>query len=50
MTPAPAAASLVELFKLKEQGRERGRNGKPQTTQHTLDNVEMGVAGHCDDL
>ena len=50
MTPAPTASSLVERFKLKERGRERGQDGQPQTGQPTLDNVEMEVVGYCDDL
>ena len=50
MTPTPTAASLVERFKLKERGRERGQDGQPQTSQPTLDNVEMEVVGYCDDL
>lgn len=50
MTPAPTASSLVERFKLKERGRERGRDGQPQSSQPTLDNVEMEVVGYCDDL
>lgn len=50
MTLAPTASSLVERFKLKERGRERGQDGQPHTSQPTLDNVEMEVAGYCDDL
>ena len=50
MTATPTAASLVERFKLKERGRERGQDGQPQTGQPTLDNVEMEVVGYCDDL
>jgi len=50
MTPAPTASSLVERFKLKERGRERGQDGQPQSSQPTLDNVEMEVVGYCDDL
>ncbi len=50
MTPAPTASSLVERFKLKERGRDRGQDGQPHTTQPTLDNIEMEVVGHCDDL
>ncbi len=50
MNPVPTALSLVERFRLKERGRERGQDGQPHTTQPTLDNVEMEVAGHCDDL
>ena len=50
MTPAPTASSLVERFKLKERGRERGQDGQPHTSQPTLDNVEMEVVGYCDDL
>lgn len=50
MTPTPTAASLVERFRLKERGRERGQDGQPHTSQPTLDNVEMEVVGYCDDL
>ena len=50
MTPAPTASSLVERFKLKERGRERGQDGQPQSSQPTLDNIEMEVVGYCDDL
>ena len=50
MTPTPTAASLVERFKLKERGRDRGRDGHPTSTQPTLDNVEMEVVDHCNDL
>ena len=50
MTQAPTASSLVERFRLKERGRERGQDGQPDTTQPTLDNVEMEVVGHCDEL
>ena len=50
MTETPTAASLVERFRLKERGRERGQDGQPHTTQPTLDNIEMEVVGHCDDL
>ena len=50
MTPVPTALSLVERFRLKERGRERGQDGQPHTTQPTLDNVEMEVVGYCDDL
>lgn len=50
MRAAPTAASLVERFKLKERGRERGQDGQPQTSQPTLDNIEMGVVGYCDNL
>lgn len=50
MRSTPTASSLVERFKLKERGRERGRDGQPQTGQPTLDNVEMGVVGYCDEL
>ena len=50
MRATPTASSLVERFKLKERGRERGRRDRPHSTQPTLDNVEMEVVGHCDDL
>ena len=50
MTPAPTAASLVERFKLKERGRDRGRDELPTSEQPTLDNVEMEVVDHCNDL
>ena len=50
MTPTPTAASLVERFRLKERGRERGQDGQPHPSQPTLDNVEMEVVGYCDDL
>ena len=50
MTQSPTASSLVERFRLKERGRERGQDGQPDTTQPTLDNVEMEVVGHCDEL
>ena len=50
MTQAPTASSLVERFRLKERGRERGQDGQPDTAQPTLDNVEMEVVGHCDEL
>ena len=50
MTATPTAASLVERFKLKERGRERGQDGQPHTSQPTLDNIEMEVVGYCDDL
>ncbi len=50
MTATPTAASLVERFRLKERGRERGQDGQPHTGQPTLDNVEMEVVGYCDDL
>ena len=49
MDPTPTASSLVERFRLKERGRERGQDGQPHTSQPTLDNVEMEVVGHCDD-
>ena len=50
MRATPTASSLVERFKLKERGRERGQQDQPQPTQPTLDNVEMEVVGYCDDL
>ena len=50
MTATPTAASLVERFRLKERGRERGQDGHPHSSQPTLDNVEMEVVGYCDDL
>ena len=50
MTETPTAASLVERFRLKERGRERGQEGQPHTSQPTLDNIEMEVVGYCDDL
>ena len=50
MKPTPTASSLVERFKLKERGRERGQQDQPNSTQPTLDNVEMEVVGYCDDL
>ncbi len=50
MRVTPTASSLVERFKLKERGRERGQQDQPQPTQPTLDNVEMEVVGYCDDL
>ena len=50
MDSPPTASSLVRMFKLKERGRERGREGKPRPTQPTLDNVEMEVKAYCDDL
>ena len=50
MTETPTAASLVERFRLKERGRERGQDGHPHTSQPTLDNIEMEVVGYCDDL
>ena len=50
MRATPTASSLVERFKLKERGRERGQQDQPQSTQPTLDNVEMEVVGYCDDL
>ena len=50
MTPTPTAASLVERFRLRERGRERGQDGQPHPSQPTLDNIEMEVVGYCDDL
>lgn len=50
MNPTPTASSLVERFKLKERGRERGQQDQPNSIQPTLDNVEMEVVGYCDDL
>lgn len=50
MAPTPTASSLVERFRLKERGRERGHEGQPHTSQPTLDNVETEVVAYCDDL
>ena len=50
MRATPTASSLVERFKLKERGRERGQDGQPQSSQPTLDNVEMDLVGYCDEL
>ena len=50
MTQTPTASSLVERFRLKQRGRERGQDGQPHTSQPTLDNIEMEVVGYCDDL
>ena len=50
MAPTPTASSLVERFRLKERGRERGYEGQPHTSQPTLDNVETEVVAYCDDL
>ena len=50
MTQVPSAKSLVERFKLKELGRERGRDDLPSEQQPTLDNVETDVVDHCNGL
>ena len=50
MAPTPTASSLVERFRLKERGRERGHEGQPHPSQPTLDNVETEVVAYCDDL
>ena len=50
MTQAPSAKSLVERFKLKERGRERGRDNLPSASQPTLDDVETDVVDHCNGL
>ncbi len=50
MTQAPSAKSLVERFKLKERGRERGRSDLPSEHQPTLDDVETDVVDYCNGL
>ena len=50
MDSLPTTNSLVRQFRLKARGRERGRENLPRPNQPTLDNVEMEVVTHCDNL
>ena len=50
MNPHPHTQSLVERFRLIEQGRDRGKNNKPVPTQPGLDRVETEVVDHCSHL
>ncbi len=50
MPQPPSAASLVEQFKLKERGRERGQKNLPSSDSPRLDIPETEVVAHCEDL
>ena len=50
MPQAPTVAELVEQFRLKERGRESGRQGLPPTDSPRLDSAETEVVAHCEDL
>ena len=50
MIHAPSAKELVDLFRLKQRGRQRGRDNLPAAQQPTLDDVETGVVDHCNRL
>lgn len=50
MSLAPSAKFLVERFKLKERGRERGLDSVPSANQPTLDDVETDVVDYCNGL
>ncbi len=50
MPQPPSVASLVEQFKLKERGRDRGRQNLPSSQSPRLDIPETEVVAHCEDL
>ena len=50
MPQPPSVASLVEQFKLKERGRDRGRQDLPSPQSPRLDIPETEVVAHCEDL
>ncbi len=47
MIKAPSAKSLIERFRLRERGRERGLLDRPPHRQRTLDEIEIEVVDHC---
>ena len=50
MPQAPSVAELVEQFKLKQRGRDRGRSEHPSSDSPRLDAPETEVIAHCEDL
>lgn len=50
MPQAPSAQKLAERFRLRELGRERGRDDKPSEQQPGLDNEEERVVDYCNQL
>lgn len=50
MSRAPSAKSLVERFKLRERGRQRGLDNMPSANQPTHDEFETAVVDYCNGL
>lgn len=50
MPQAPSVSELVEQFRLKEIGRDRGRQELPSSASPRLDVPETEVVAHCEDL
>ena len=50
MPQAPSVAELVEQFKLKERGHDRGRSEHPSSDSPRLDAPETEVIAHCEHL
>ena len=50
MPQAPSAQKLAERFRLRQLGRERGRDDRPSEQQPGLDNEEERVVDHCNQL